>query len=96
VAWKLPAGTLLANLSQSPWGVSDDLTVKARSFVARWQPGPTDHVSLSHLTTTEELRLVLGQMWIVAREVLLRRRPIDVNAYLDDSKEIKLENHDNW
>ena len=96
VAWKLPAGTLLANLSQSPWGVSDDLTVKARSFVARWQPGPTDHVALSHLTTTEELRLVLGQMWIVAREVLLRRRPIDVNAYLDDSKEIKLENHDNW
>ena len=96
VAWKLPTGTLFANLSESPWVISSDLTVKAHSFVAQWQPGPSDRVSLSHLTTMEELRLVLGQLWIVAREILLRRRPIDVNAYLDDSKEIKLENHDNW
>ena len=96
VAWKLPAGAFFANLSESPWVVSGDLTVEARSFVARWQRGPNDRISLSHPTTMEELRLVLGQMWIVAREILLRRRPVNVDAYLDDTKEIKLENHDNW
>ncbi len=95
VTWTLPAGTLFVNLSQSPWAVGD-LSVKAHSFVAQWQRRSNDRVPLSHLTTREELRLVFGQLWIIAREILLRRRPIDVNAYLDDSKEIKLENHDNW
>jgi hypothetical protein len=54
------------------------------------------HPSLSCLTTAEEIKLTLGQIWIVAREILLKRRPITVDAYLDESKEIKLENHDNW
>ena len=50
----------------------------------------------SCLTPMEEIRLILGQMWIVAREVLFKGRPINVDAYLDDTREIKLENHDNW
>jgi hypothetical protein len=54
------------------------------------------HPALSCLTRLEEIRLTLGQIWIVAREILLKRRPINVDAYLDDSKEIKLEDHDNW
>jgi hypothetical protein len=54
------------------------------------------HPALSRPTMIEEIRLILGQMWIVAREVLFKGRHINVDAYLDDTREIKLENHDNW
>ena len=93
VAWRLPFGTLSVNLSQSPWRVAGDLTVKAYSFILQSAGG---HPGASCLTRLEEIRLVLGQMWIVAREILLQHRPVNVDAYLDDRKEIKLENHDNW
>jgi hypothetical protein len=96
VVWKLPYGTLFANLSESPWVVGRDLTIQAHSFGCQWQRAPDDRASLSYLTVMEELRLMVGQMWIIAREVLFKGRRISVDAYLDDSKEIKLENHDNW
>jgi hypothetical protein len=106
VVWKLPFGVLFVNLSESPWEVGTDVVVKAQSFILesvdggwanRRQAGACRcHPARPGLTRLEEVRLVLGQMWIVAREVLLRRRPMDIDAYLDDSREIKLENHDNW
>ncbi len=96
VAWKLPFGTLFVNLSQSPWKVGPDLEVKAHSFILQSQRAPSDRAALSYLTPMEEIRLVLGQMWIVAREILFKGRPIDVDTYLDDSRGISLENHDNW
>ena len=123
-AWKLPFGTLFVNLSESPWVVTGDLTVKAHSFamqsvggigkaeglvrsvpVRAYEGTPHGvttngacrcHPALSRLTLMEDIRLTLGQMWIVAREILFKGRPVNVDAYLDDSKEIKLENHDNW
>lgn len=96
VAWKLSFGTLFANLSESPWKVGADLTVKAHSFILQSQRAPGDRASLSCLTVAEELRLTLGQLRIIAREVLFKGRHLNVDAYLDDTQEIKLENHDNW
>jgi hypothetical protein len=116
VLWKLPLGTLFVNLSESPWTIDGDLTVKGHSFVLQ-SPGGSGkaegfadggwanhrqacacrcHPALSCLTTAEEIKLVLGQMWIIAREVLFKGRRLNVDEYLDDTKEIKLENHDNW
>jgi hypothetical protein len=96
VTWRLPAGTLRANFSESPWIVNGDVTGRPCSFVLQLENGPDDRASLSRLTTLEEPRLVLGQMWIIAREILFKGRRLNVDAYLDDTKEIKLENHDNW
>jgi len=105
-AWNLPFGSLFVNLSESPWVVGGGLTVRAHSFALQSAGGGRAnhrqagacrcHPAISRLAPMEEMRLTLGQMWIVAREILLNRRPMSVDAYLDDSKEIKLEDHDNW
>lgn len=96
VAWKLPFDMVFVNLSESPWVVNGSLTIKAHSFILQSQRARNDYAALSCLTPMEEIRLILGQMWIVAREILFKGRPINVDAYLDDTRGIKLEDHDNW
>lgn len=44
----------------------------------------------------EEYRLITGQIAIILREILLKGRKMDSNKYLDASKSIPLEDHDNW
>ncbi len=44
----------------------------------------------------EEYRLIIDQMLIIVKEILLRGRSLDTNKFLDASKPIQLENHDNW
>ncbi|MBN1508286.1 MAG: hypothetical protein JW955_15670 [Sedimentisphaerales bacterium] len=90
VEWELPFGTLFVNLSESPWEADLSVMVKPHSFVYQGSP------PFSCLTTAEELRLVLGQIWIIAREILFKGRHLNVDKFLDDSKEIRLEDHDNW
>jgi len=88
--WELPFGTLFANLSELPWAAGMSVTVKPHSFVCQGPP------PFSCLTTAEEIRLVLGQMWIIAREILFKGRHFNVDKFLDDTKAIRLEDHDNW
>jgi hypothetical protein len=88
--WKLPFGTLFANLSESPWEADLSVTVKPHSFIYQGS------LPFSCLTASEEIRLVLGQMWIIAREILFKGRHFNVDKFLDDTREIRLEDHDNW
>ena len=48
------------------------------------------------ISIIEEYRLIMDQMLIIAREILLKGRSPDLNKFLDASKPILLENHDNW
>ncbi|GBD86145.1 hypothetical protein BMS3Abin03_00054 [bacterium BMS3Abin03] len=48
------------------------------------------------LPILEEYRLLTNQMLIIVREILFKGRSINSNKYLDTSKPILLENHNNW
>ncbi|MBM4028516.1 MAG: hypothetical protein FJ280_24445 [Planctomycetes bacterium] len=91
-----PRGTLLVNGSASPWRRGDGLTVAANAW--SWEPpsSPADWTARSRLPIGEELGLTLDQIWIIAREILFKGRSLNPNVFLDDTKEIKLEDHNNW
>jgi hypothetical protein len=93
---KIANAKLYVNLSDSDWQISDKCRIKPKSFYLEAPQSGTDLAQLSNLTFGEELFVVLGQFWIVAREILFKGRSLNSAKYLDDSKEIKLENHDNW
>jgi hypothetical protein len=93
---KIASAKLYVNLSNSDWQISDKRQLKPKSFCLEASHSGTGLAQLSNLTFGEELLLILGQFRIVAREILFKGRSLDSAKYLDDSKEIKLENHDNW
>jgi hypothetical protein len=87
---------LYVNLSDSPWLISNEFHLEPQSFsLETGQPG-TGTPGLSRLPFMEESSLLIGQFWIVAREILFKGRSLNSSKYLDDSREIRLENHDNW
>jgi hypothetical protein len=55
-----------------------------------------EHPRIESLPMLEEARLIVDQFRIIAREILSGGRTLDCNRYLDASREILLENHDNW
>ena len=87
---------LYVNLSDSIWHVSNTLHIKPGSFSLQMAPSISSASSLSSLPLREELSLLTGQMWIIVREMLFKNRSLNSDKYLDGSKEILLENHDNW
>ncbi|HUI93657.1 MAG TPA: hypothetical protein VLX68_15525 [Chitinivibrionales bacterium] len=96
VRQKFEGATLYVNLSDSQWQASNGISVKPASFFLDAELSGTGFPLLSNLPLTEEVSLLLGQIWIIAREVLFKGRSLNSKKYLDDSKEILLENHDNW
>jgi hypothetical protein len=93
---KIAHAKLCVNLSDSDWKISDKLHIKPKSFYLEAPQSGTGLAQLSNLSYAEEVFLILGQFWIVAREIVFKGRSLNSAKYLDDSKEIKLENHDNW
>jgi hypothetical protein len=87
---------LYVNLSESVWHVSNALHMEPGSFSLQMAPSLSSASGLSSLPLREELSLLTGQMWIIAREMLFKNRSLNSDKYLDGSKEIMLENHDNW
>jgi hypothetical protein len=96
ISQKIPNGKIYLNLSNSDWQVSDKLQIRPKSFHLGAIQSGTGKFLLSNLTLLEESFLIIGQLWIVAREILFKGRSLNNKKFLDDSKEIKLENHDNW
>jgi hypothetical protein len=84
------------NLTSSNWQVSNNLQIAPESFFFEPKRSGTNLSILSELPLIEETSLILSQIMIVAREILLKGRSLNSTKYLDDSKEIRLENHDNW
>jgi hypothetical protein len=88
--------TLQVNLSETDWQCSPNTNLAPRTFVLTAPSSGTGLARLSVLPVIEEVSLLCGQLWIVAREMMFKGRSLNSNKYLDDSKEIKLENHDHW
>jgi hypothetical protein len=84
------------NLSATDWQTKNKVLIKPNSFFLDAPQSGTGLSHLSNLPLMEETSLILGQLWIVAREILFKGRSLNSAKYLDDSNEIKLENHDNW
>lgn len=93
---KIAHAKLYVNLSDSDWQIPDTSRIRPKSFYLEAPQSGTGLAQLSNLTFGEELFLILGQLWIVTREILFKGRSVNSTKYLDDSKEIKLEDHDNW
>jgi hypothetical protein len=92
----LPLGELMINLSEHDWQKSDKDLLLSGSFLLRAPRSGTGHPLLSVLSGKEELDLLLDQTSLFAREVILKGRSLKIDDYLDSSREIAMENHDNW
>lgn len=92
----LPLGKLFINLSGETWLIKENESINPGSFHLEIKYSGTGIPLLSTLSYKEELTLLTDQFSIFAREVLLRKRSLDIDKYLDSTKEIPMENHDNW
>lgn len=93
---KLPHATLYVNFSATEWEVAGIASLRPHTFYLEAMRSGTGHALLSFLPVREELQLIGDQFRIIAREILLKGRSLSSSKYLDASKEILLENHDNW
>lgn len=96
ICQKIANSKMYLNLTDSHWQASNSFHIAPESFFFDPKQSGTGIPILSRLPILEETSLILGQFLIVAREILLKGRSLNSSKYLDDSKEIRLENHDNW
>ena len=94
--FKLPAGSIAINLSKHSWNLSNGTILEPGTFLLNAKESGTGNPILSLIPRGEEFSLLMGQIWIVAREILFKGRSMNSDKFLDSSKEIKLENHENW
>ncbi len=92
---KIGDASLYLNLTKTPWNTKA-ISIAPHSFLYTTAKSGTGLSQHSTLPVLEEISLILGQLWIIIREILFKGRSLNSNKFLDDSKEIKLENHDNW
>jgi hypothetical protein len=93
VKWGL--AQLFVNLSGSTWN-SNGKQIEPVSFFLQAPVSGTGIPQLSRTPWHEEVTLLLEQAWIILHEILFKGRSIRRSRFLDNSKEIKLENHDIW
>jgi len=84
------------NLSENDWRTADRRIIPDSSFSLKTQYSGTGIPLFSTLSIREELGLISDQFGLIAREVILKGRSLNVEKYLDSSREIPMENHDNW
>jgi len=92
----LPFGELMINLDVNDWQIPGGGMVQSGTFLLKTVRGGTGIPILSNLPYGEELDLILDQTALIAREVLLRGRSLNIERFLDSSRQIPLENPDNW
>jgi hypothetical protein len=87
---------LFVNLSDSDWSLAGKEVIKPGSFLLQAPRSGTGLLQISRIPWQEETSLLLGQAWIILHEILFKGRSIRRSRFLDNSKEIQLENHDIW
>jgi hypothetical protein len=93
---KQPFGRLYINLTESNCNL-DDMVLLPYSFqVANTKTTLSGMPIRSVLSPKEEYRLLIDQFWLIFREILLQKRNINIDKYLDSGKPIILEDHENW
>jgi hypothetical protein len=96
VTWNLPSGKLRANLADAEWHTPNGAILPPASFTLESRRTRNGVPLLSELSAWEEAMLVCGQVLIIAREAVLKGRSLRTDKYLDSSRPIRLEDHDNW
>lgn len=92
----LPFGELLINLSEDVLRTPDNKIIPPGSFFLKTQHSGTGIPLLSRLSPREECDLLFDQIGLIAREVMFKGRSLNIQEYLDTSREIPMENYDNW
>ena len=87
---------LFVNLSGSNWEIAGRQSIEPGSFFLHAPLSGTGIPQLSRTPWREEVTLLLEQARIILHEILFKGRSIRRSRFLDNSKEIKLENHDIW
>jgi hypothetical protein len=93
---KQPFGRLYINLTKFNWNVIDKVLLPFSFQVENTNKTLSGIPIRSILSPKEEYRLLIDQFGLILREILFKRRNLNINKYLDSSKPIILENHDNW
>jgi hypothetical protein len=80
----------------STWQIPASDPLPPGTFRLRTQYSRTGLPILSILPYKEEMGLLLDQTEVIARELSLGRRSMSIEKYLDSSRPIPLEDHNNW
>jgi len=96
LALKQPFGRLYINLTKSRCSLDDRILPPFSFQVAETKKTLSGMPIRSVLSSKEEYRLLIDQFWLILREILLLKRHINIDKYLDISKPIALEDHENW
>lgn len=92
----IPFGELLINLSEVGLRTPDNRIVLPGSFFLKTQRSGTGFPLLSIMPPWEEFGLLSDQIGLIAREVIFKGRSLNIQKYLDATREIPMESHDNW
>ena len=96
MAIKQPFGRLYINLTESRCNLHDRVLLPSSFQISETEKTLSGMSIRSVLSPQEEYRLLIDQFWLILREILLLKRNINIVKYLDSSKPIALEDHDNW
>jgi hypothetical protein len=96
LSYALPFGELLINLDVNEWQTTGSASLRPDTFRLKTLHSGTGIPILSSLPYKEELGLLTDQTELIARELLLGRRSLNTEKYLDSSRRIPLEDHENW
>lgn len=88
-------GRCVVNLGDTFWSHSSSGALQPGAFSLMFAQGLDELRPMSMAGKWEQRRLFLGQSAIILRELLLRRRTVSYDKFLD-ADDIALENHDNW
>ena len=92
----IPFGELVINLSENDLRTQDGRIITPGSFFLKTRCSGTGIPLLSVITPWEEFGLLSDQIGLIAREVILKGRSLNIQKYLDTSRAIPMESHDNW
>ena len=96
IIFKIPFGNVSVNLSETDVRTTDNDIIPHGSFILKTRRSGTGFPLLSVISKKEEFGLLSDQMGLIGREVLFKGRSLKIEKYLDSSREIPMENHDNW
>lgn len=88
-----PSGNVTVRINEKPTNLPNDPDIV---FRFEFQKPNEKNRELECIPMSEEYRLIINQFTIMLREFLFKGRNINSDKYLDATKEILLENHDNW
>ena len=88
-------GDLFINASDEPWQPSASLTVAPRSSHVKFEDSVAAFGPMRRATAGELHRLLLGQLKIIAWEIMFKGRNLDSKKFLG-AETITLENQETW